>query len=152
MAAAFTAGDNYPMNDETAPLAVETSIKERRKALKWSQEKLAQEAGISTTAVHNLEAGKNGFTDKTLASLARALGCRPADLLLPINAETPKIETETDILSFLARIDKLSPTDIDVAFAVIKNALDVKRAGSERSENRDQQPVASRHRVKVPSR
>jgi len=140
------------MNDETAPLAVQTSIKERRKALKWSQEKLAQEAGISTTAVHNLEAGKNGFTDKTLASLAGALSCRPADLLLPMTEAAPPIRTEPEILSFLARIEGLKKTDIDTAFGVILLALQANRGGSQSDEDRDQPERANRRRESVPSR
>jgi len=143
--------DNPAMSEDTA-LAVPTSVKERRKALKWSQERLGQEAGISTTAVHNLEAGKNGFTDKTLASLAKALSCRPADLLLPMSEVAPPIRTEPEILSFLARIEGLKKTDIDTAFGVILLALQANRGGSRSDEDRDPVERANRPRESVPSR
>jgi transcriptional regulator with XRE-family HTH domain len=138
------------MSEEIA-LAVPTSVKDRRKKLKWTQEKLASEAGISTTAVHNLEAGKNGFSDKMLAALAAALKCRPADLLLPLDVEARPITTEPEILAFLARIEGLNQTDINVAFSVISNALKASRAGSAPSDNRDQSQPASRRRESTPS-
>lgn len=136
---------------EDVALAVPTSVKDRRKKLKWTQEKLAAEAGISTTAVHNLEAGKNGFTDKTLAALANALSCRPADLLLPVDSPSNAITTEPEILSFLARIEGLSERDITTAFAVIKNARDARRAGSAPTESRGQPQPANPRRVSEPS-
>lgn len=140
------------MSEETAPLAVPTSVKERRKALKWSQERLGQEAGISTTAVHNLEAGKNGFTDKTLAALAKALGCTPAQLLMPMEAEeTQPIVGDSAILAVLARIEGLTEKDVDMAFAVISNAISVNKALSAPSEHRDQPPPATRRREPTPS-
>lgn len=150
MAANLSQVDNHPMAEEIG-LAVPTSVKARRKKLKWTQEKLAAEAGLSTTAVHNLEAGKNGFTDKTLAALAAALGCRPADLLLPVEQTPPRITSEPEILAFLARIEGLSDIDINVARAVIMNAIEVKRGGSAPSATDDQSQFANRRRESVPS-
>jgi len=60
------------------------------------------------------------------------------------------IQGDVAILSMLKRIDRLSDTDIDVAFAVIKNALDAKQAGSGQSETRDPQPAANLPRERVP--
>lgn len=65
-------------------LAVPLFIKERRKKLNMSQERLAELVGVSTATISNLETGRNGFTDKTLAAVADALKCTPADLLLPL--------------------------------------------------------------------
>lgn len=96
---------------EEPGLAVPTSVKERRKALKWSQERLAQEARISTTAVHNLEAGKNGFTDKTLAALAAALGCKPVELLMPMRGGADML----DCLACAKPIADDAPTYPDVS-------------------------------------
>ena len=138
------------MTDEAAPLAIPTSVKERRKRRGLTQAELAHAVGLSTTAIHNLEAGKNGFTDKTLAALAAALECHPADLLMPISTKQEKIRTEPEILAFLARIDGLNEKDITVVFAVIQNALQANRGGSERSGSDDPQPVSNSHRVKVP--
>jgi transcriptional regulator with XRE-family HTH domain len=134
------------MADETSLLAVPTSVKERRNARGWSQTVLAEKAGISTTAVHNLEKGKNGFTDKTLAGLAAAFECRPADLLLPMDEKPSEITSEPEILAFLARIKGFTNNDINAAFGVIKLALDAKRAGSQSNEDRGQPaPSSPRH-------
>lgn len=143
--------DNPTMSEENA-LAVPTSVKDRRKKLKWTQERLAAEAKLSTTAIHNLEAGKNGFTDKTLAALAAALNCRPADLLLPLDETPRKITSEAEILAFLARIEGLSDADITVARSVIMNALDAKRGVSKPGATDDRSPLANPHREVEPSR
>jgi transcriptional regulator with XRE-family HTH domain len=138
------------MNDETAKLAVPTSVRERRKAKQWTQPELAEKAGISTTAVHNLEAGKNGFTDKTLAVLADALECRPADLLLPMTEQPREITSEPEILAFLARIKGFTPSDVNAAFGVIMLALNAKRAGSAPNEDHGQPEPSNPRRVSVP--
>ena len=139
------------MADEASPLAVPTSVKERRKARGWTQPTLAEKAGISTTAVHNLEAGKNGFTDKTLAALATAFGCRPADLLLPMVEKPTEITSEPEILSFLARIKGFTKTDIDAAFGVIMLALRAKQGGSPLDEDRDQSAQSNPRHESEPS-
>lgn len=66
-------------------------------------------------------------------------------------AEAP-IKGDVGVLGVLKRIEGLSDTDIDVAFAVITNALNAKRAGSEQSESRGQQQPDSRRREVEPSR
>lgn len=143
--------DDSGMEEETLKLAVPTSVRERRKARKWTQPELAERAGISTTAVHNLEAGKNGFTDKTLAALAAAFGCRPADLLLPMTEKQTEITSEPEILSFLSRIRGFTRTDIDAAFGVIMLALRAKQGGSPQDETHDQSEPSNRRREGAPS-
>jgi transcriptional regulator with XRE-family HTH domain len=143
--------DDHSMEEEAVRLAVPTSVRERRKARGWTQPQLAEMAGISTTAVHNLEAGKNGFTDKTLASLAAAFGCRPADLLLPLDEKPSEISSEPEILAFLARIKNFTDSDVDAAFGVIKLALRAKRVGSQPSEDHDQPVPSNRRHESTPS-
>lgn len=63
-----------------------------------------------------------------------------------------KIVGEDAILSFLGRIDTFTDKDVAVAFSVIKNALDVKRAESERSRSHDQPQPANPHHESKPSR
>lgn len=138
------------MAEDSSPLAVPTSVKERRKARGWTQPVLAEKAKISTTAVHNLEAGKNGFTDKTLAALAEAFECRPADLLLPMVEKPSAITSDPEILAFLARIKGFTQSDIDAAFGVIKLALRAKQAGSPQDEDRGQPEQSNPHHVSTP--
>lgn len=144
--------DDWGMAEETVKLAVPTSIRERRKARGWTQPELGERAGISGTAVHNLEAGKNGFTDKTLAALATALECRPADLLLPMVEKPSEISSEPEILAFLARIKGFTKADIDAAFGVIMLALRAKSGGSQPTETRGQSAQSSHHHESEPSR
>lgn len=140
------------MSSAHSKLAVPTSVKERRLKLGWGQELLAEKAGLSTTTIHNLESGKNGFTDKSLAALSSALGCTPAELLTPLRDPTPKkTRSEPEILALLASIEGLSDTDIDVAFGVIRLALS-RRGGSEPAEQNDRSAPASRLHEVEPSR
>lgn len=137
------------MEEETLKLAVPTSVRERRKARGWTQPELGERAGISTTAVHNLEAGKNGFTDKTLVALANAFGCRPADILLPYVKEeaatlSPEMHLRSALLAF--GVDK---EDLDQVVGIIDTfAPDEK---SEENLSQAQTELASPHRVKAPS-
>lgn len=111
------------MKNETITLAVETSVRERRKLRGWTLAELASEAGLSTTAVHNLESGKNGFTDKTLAALAKALDCRPADLLLPVEG-AGKASGEVAIKKLLRQIDGLPEEAINPVWRLISGYVE----------------------------
>lgn len=63
-----------------------------------------------------------------------------------------KITDEPQILAMLARVEGLSDTDIEVARAVIMNALAAKRVGSGQAGIGDRlQPASRRHEVE-PSR
>lgn len=58
-------------------------IKEFRERAGLSMAALAEKAGMSSSQVNKLEKGERGLTDVWMRRLATALGCRPADLLLP---------------------------------------------------------------------
>lgn len=62
-------------------LAVRTFLKQWRKFRHLTQEQLAEMTGLTNASISQLERGKQGFTDKSLARLAEALQCDPADLL-----------------------------------------------------------------------
>lgn len=63
-------------------LAVSTFVKRWRKHRGLTQEALAELVGLTSPSISQLETGKQGFTDESLANLARALGCTPAELLV----------------------------------------------------------------------
>lgn len=69
------------MAENQRPLEVPTFLKSWRKLRDKTQEELADEIGHSASSISQLENGKQGFTDKTLADLARVLGCSPVELL-----------------------------------------------------------------------
>jgi transcriptional regulator with XRE-family HTH domain len=56
-------------------------IRQRRKQLKLTQEKLAPLAGLSRTSLANIEGGKQKVLVHQLFAFASALGVEPADLL-----------------------------------------------------------------------
>ena len=59
-------------------------VRERRKALGWSQETLAEKAGLDRTYIGRCEAGKQNATLKTIYSLAEVLGVEATELLPPM--------------------------------------------------------------------
>ena len=57
-------------------------IREKRLALGWTQEELAQRLGYKDkTAINKIETNKNGVSSKKLAKFAAVLGCDPAELI-----------------------------------------------------------------------
>lgn len=55
-------------------------IKELRAAKGWGQQELAEESGLSTGTIADMENGKTGFKSKSIYSVARALGVSRGDL------------------------------------------------------------------------
>lgn len=56
-------------------------VREARKALEWSQEKLARETSLSRETIRRIEDGVTLPAVNTVEGLARALGVGPNDLL-----------------------------------------------------------------------
>ncbi len=73
---------SYPRNmRKDEKLAVPTFLRQWRDYRDMTQERLAALVEMSPPSISQLETGKQGFTDKSLAAFAKALGCSPADLL-----------------------------------------------------------------------
>jgi transcriptional regulator with XRE-family HTH domain len=66
------------------------NLKEHRKTLGLSQEKLAEMAGISWQTVNSIECHRTWVSDKTLENLADALKIDSFQLLLPVEDSVPK--------------------------------------------------------------
>lgn len=60
-------------------------VRARRKELGWSQETLAEKAGLDRTYIGRCENGKQNATLKTIYSLAEVLGVEATELLPPIS-------------------------------------------------------------------
>jgi transcriptional regulator with XRE-family HTH domain len=60
-----------------------SNIKKRRKALGFSQEKLAEIAGISAKMVNDIEGCRTWVSDKTILKLSDALCTEAYQLLMP---------------------------------------------------------------------
>lgn len=115
--------EESPRMTKDTTLAVPLFIKERRKKLNLSQERLAELANVTTPTISNLETGRNGFTDKTLAAIADALKCTPADLLLPM-ANQGKVSGETAVKGLLRQIDGLPPEAVNAVWRLISGYVE----------------------------
>lgn len=73
---------NLSMADESVNfLAVPTYLRAWRKHRGLTQDQLGEKIGVSGSSISQLETGKQGFTDKTLADLSKVLDCSPLALL-----------------------------------------------------------------------
>jgi transcriptional regulator with XRE-family HTH domain len=66
------------------------SIRDRRKELDMSQEKLGKETGVSFQQVQKYENGHNRVSASRLWGIARALDVSPNKLLPALDAEPPR--------------------------------------------------------------
>lgn len=123
MATARDSEHSPAMTKEISTLAVPLFIKARRKKLNISQETLAERVGVSTATISNLETGRNGFSDKTLAALADALRCRPADLMLPPGSED-KVSGEHAVKALLRTIEGLPEEAINPVWRLISGYVE----------------------------
>lgn len=69
------------MTAQNLNLIVANHVRRLRKKHGWSQEDLADRSGLHRTYVGAIERGERNITLHTLARLAAALACRPADFL-----------------------------------------------------------------------
>ena len=76
------------------------NIRNRRKELHLTQDRLAENADISLPYLSDIEHCKTWVSDKTLIKLAKALGKKPSDLL----KENESIVQKKSIESFYADI------------------------------------------------
>jgi transcriptional regulator with XRE-family HTH domain len=67
------------------------NIKARREALGYSQEKLAEFAGISARMIKEIEGGRTWISDRTLIKLAESLKVDVFQLFVPSGEENSKI-------------------------------------------------------------
>jgi len=65
--------------------AVGKTIRKHRERLKWSQEKLAEEAGLHWTYIGGIERGERNVAIKNIVKIARAMQVKPGALLRDIH-------------------------------------------------------------------
>lgn len=61
-------------------MAVADRVRAERRALKWTQQELAEVSGVSRATIARIEAGTHAPTLATLRKLAEVMGLRVADL------------------------------------------------------------------------
>lgn len=89
------------------------NIKDRRKLLSLTQEKLAEAADLSPQTINDIEGCRTWVSDKTLLKLSEVLHTSPAELLLQPYSEKEGM----DILQFKSFIQTSLQQTIDDAFA-----------------------------------
>jgi transcriptional regulator with XRE-family HTH domain len=77
-------------------------IKQRRLQLEWTQDALAQKAGISKSFLSEIENGKRGLNAETLLDIGRVLGVS-LDYLMTGTAEEGTVSAEVEIPQALAQ-------------------------------------------------
>jgi transcriptional regulator with XRE-family HTH domain len=72
-----------PLDPEKIRKILSINIKNRRKLLGFSQEKLAETADLSAQTINDIEGCRMWVSDKTIAKLCQALHVEAYQLLLP---------------------------------------------------------------------
>lgn len=89
------------MNQDELRKNLSFNIKQRRKYLTMTQEKLAEDTGLSAQTINDIEGCRTWVSDKTLVKLAEVLRTTPAELLLQNTNE----QSETlDFLKFKSEL------------------------------------------------
>jgi transcriptional regulator with XRE-family HTH domain len=109
---------NLSMADE-GWLAVPTFLAQWRKYRELTQQELGEKIGLSNSAISQLENGKQGFTDKSLADFAKVLKCTPLALL----AHNPA--RPDSFWPLFEAAEKLEGTERRRAYKLIRSALDL---------------------------
>jgi transcriptional regulator with XRE-family HTH domain len=95
------------------------NLKEHRKTLGLSQEKLAEMAGISWQTVNSIECHRTWVSDKTLENLADALKINSFQLLLPVENIAPKPINAKEAVKRLVKMKRA----FDDSFNEIVNSI-----------------------------
>lgn len=102
------------MNSMDLRKTLSKNIKDKRKSLMLTQEKLAEETGLSAQTINDIEGCRTWVSDKTLVKLSKVLHTTPAELLLNNISEK---SNETDFLQFKIKIQNTVHDAIEDAFS-----------------------------------
>ncbi len=127
-----------------------TRLKTVREAKGWSQSELARRAGVTAQSIQIIEAGKVR-RPSNIVQIAKALGIDPTELQEGGELREPPIKDESDIQSFLERIEGLTIADVDFILRQIRVARADNAVAQQQSQSHDRSAPANRRRVKAPS-
>ena len=82
------------------------NLKEHRKTLGLSQEKLAEMAGVSWQTINSIECHRTWVSEVTLESLADALKIETFQLLLPMESTSQRPISSDEALKKLVKIKR----------------------------------------------
>ncbi|MBZ9719128.1 helix-turn-helix domain-containing protein [Mesorhizobium sp. AD1-1] len=148
--------DNFSMAQNTASEAQPYFFRQWRKRRRLNQEDLAEMVGLTASSISQLENGKQGFSDSTLVALAKALDCRPGDLLLwgpdDVEASTGPLRQPNEIRSTLERIEGLKPDNVTVLLSAIQGFQTANAEQSSQGQPDGRYGPATARRVSTASR
>ena len=96
------------------------NLKEHRKTLGLSQEKLAEMADLSWQTVNSIECHRTWVSEKTLENLANALKIDTFQLLLPIKDTSPSIIDSDEAIKKLVKIKRAYDDSFNEIINLIK--------------------------------
>jgi len=102
-------------NSQTIRMVFARNVKEYRTALHYSQEKLAEKAGLSIQTVKDIEACRRWISDNSLTKLSQALKIAEFQLLLPEKFETVQYNHKSRLKTLIALKEKIK-TFMDAQF------------------------------------
>jgi transcriptional regulator with XRE-family HTH domain len=99
------------------------NIRKYRKKLGYSQEKLAEKAGLSAQTLNDIEGCRRWVSALTMTKLAKALHIDEYQLLVPETGETPEQPRKSSLNSLISLQDNLINT-INIQFDKAKDTGD----------------------------
>jgi len=81
------------LQNESIRLIFGKKIRRLRRDLDWTQEKLAEQAGMHATYIGQIERGQRNVSLDMIASLAKALNCRPELFFEDVDLDKIKIKS-----------------------------------------------------------
>jgi len=106
------------MKSDIEPLRIILSynIKKYRSNFKYTQEKLAEKAGISVQTLNDIEGCRCWLSPKTMTKLAKALNIAEYQLILPGYSETDDEKPQQSSLKSLITLKETLKSAIDTQF------------------------------------
>lgn len=96
-------------------------VKSHRRRVGLTQEKLAENVGVSIDMISKIEAGSTGASFKVIESLSVALSVDPSELFAP---ELPKDHVRrSDLVHVVARLATLTPNELSWISGLMDAAL-----------------------------
>ncbi|MDR0457193.1 MAG: helix-turn-helix transcriptional regulator [Treponema sp.] len=96
------------MKKETIRIVLAQNVKRYRTTIQYSQEKLAEKAGLSVQTIKDIEGCRRWVSDLTLTKLAKALNTAEFQLILPEKYKTdfkPSIYSTEALITLKEKIE-----------------------------------------------
>ena len=110
-------------DSESIRLILAGNIKKYRKNYGYSQEKLAEKAGLSAQTLNDIEGCRRWISAKTITKLAKALNIAEYQLLVPDNGKSSKTQQRSSLKSLISLHNNIINT-INIQFDQAKDTGD----------------------------